>query len=202
MGCKELLQACEREHEQQADRPTDQAQRHGVEQIHQAGRIGRELVQRLEEMPAEQDEDDGGHGRGEQAGEQHPEIRLLAAGSALRRFQAQDRAAERRRDKGGEHAADAGIAQRARLLLVELELVGDQRAHAAARIRQRRFGAEAGAGDERHESRDHDPGRVAIVEAPGLAKLEHHFGKDAVVIAKELHQQPDQQAADGADQRW
>ena len=63
-----------------------------------------------------------------------------------------------------------------------------------------RFGAEAGAGDERHKGRDHDAGGVAIVETSGLAKLLHHVGKDAVVIAKQLHQQPDQQAADGTDQ--
>ena len=40
------------------------------------------------------------------------------------------------------------------------------------------------------------PGRVAIVEAAGLAEFEHQFGKDGVVIAEELHQQPDQQAAE------
>ena len=44
------------------------------------------------------------------------------------------------------------------------------------------------------------PGALAIVEAPGLAEFAHQFGKDGVVIAEELHQQPDQQAADGADQ--
>ena len=102
--------------------------------------------------------------------------------------------------KAASIAADAGIAQRARLLLIELELVGQQRAHAAAGVRQRRFGAEAAAGDERHKGGDHDAGGVAIVEAAGLAEFEHHFGKDGVVIAKELDQQPDQQAAEGADQ--
>ena len=54
--------------------------------------------------------------------------------------------------------------------------------------------------DERHKGGDHDAGGVAIVEAAGLAEFEHQIGKDAVVIAEELHQQPDQQAADGADQ--
>ena len=118
----------------------------------------------------------------------------------MRRFQAQQRPAEGSGDEGGEHPADAGIAQRARFLVVELEPVRNQRADAAARVRQRRFGAEACAGDERHEGRDHDAGGVAIVEASGLAELLHDVGKDAVVIAKELYQQPDQQAADGTDQ--
>ena len=83
---------------------------------------------------------------------------------------------------------------------IELELVGDQRAHAAAGVRQRRFGAEAGAGDERDKGRDHDPGGMAIVEAAGLAEFEHQIGKDAVVVAEELHQQADQQTAEGADE--
>ena len=87
-----------------------------------------------------------------------------------------------------------------RFPLVELELVGHQRANAAAGVRQRRFRAQAAAGDERHEGGGHDPGGVAIVKAASLAKFEHQFGKDGVVIAKELDQQPDRQAAEGADQ--
>ena len=81
MRLESALQVPERPHEQQADRAADQAQRHGVDQVHQPGRVGRELVQRLEEGPAQQDEDHRRHGRGQQAGEQHPEIgRLAAAG--------------------------------------------------------------------------------------------------------------------------
>ena len=38
-----------------------------------------------------------------------------------------------------------------------------------------------------------------ISERPVLPELKHHFGKDAAVVAKELDQQPDQQAAEGAD---
>ena len=109
-------------------------------------------------------------------------------------------------DEGSQHPADAGIAHRARFLVIELEPVGGPGANPTAGVCQRRFGAKTGAGDERHEGSDHDPGCVAIVEASGLAKFEHQFGKDAVVIAKDLHQQPDQQTAEGADQqgeqRW
>ena len=75
---------------------------------------------------------------------------------------------------------------------------GRRKAHAG--IRQRRFGSQTGAGDERHEGGDHDPRGVAIVEASGLAEFAHQIGEDTVVIAEELHQQADQQAAGSADQ--
>ncbi len=178
----------------------DQAQRCSVQQIPQARGIVRELVQRREELPAQHDERHGRDGRSQQAGEQYPEIGLLAAGSALRRFQTEDRPTNRLGDEGSEHAADAGEAQGARFRFVELELVGHQRADAAAGVGQRRFGAEAAAGDERHESSDHNPGGVAIAEAAGFAEFLHQFGKDGVVVAEELDQQPDQQAAEGTDQ--
>ena len=41
---------------------------------------------------------------------------------------------------------------------------------------------------------------MAIVEATGLAKFEHQVSKDRVMIAKGFYQQPDQYAADRADQ--
>ncbi len=39
-----------------------------------------------------------------------------------------------------------------------------------------------------------------IIEAPGLAEFKHQISKDTAVVAKEFHQQPDQQPADSADQ--
>ena len=124
----------------------------------------------------------------------------LAGHPALGRLQTQQRPAKWIGDKCSQHPTHAGIAHRARFLLIELELIGDQSADSSAGVRQRRFRAQAGAGDERHEGCDHDPGGVAIVKASGFAKFAHHFDKDAAMIAEELYQQPDQQTAEGTNQ--
>ena len=112
----------------------------------------------------------------------------------------QQRAAKGRRYERGQHTADAGVAQRAHAVGVELQAVAQPGADAAAGIRQRRLRTQAGACHERDKRRHDDAGGVAIVEASSLAKLAHDLGKDAAVVAKLFHQQADQQAAGGADQ--
>ena len=121
----------------------------------------------------------------------------LARYSALRQFQTQQCPAEWIGDEGSQHPADAGIAHRARFLLIELELIGDQRAYSTAGVRQRRFRAQARPGDERHEGRDHDPGGVAIVEASGFAKFAHQLSKD-----RRYGRQRTSPAARPANHRW
>ncbi len=97
-------------------------------------------------------------------------------------------------------ALDAGVAERARFLILELEPVGGQGAQPATGVGQRRFGAEAPARDKRHNCSDYNAGRVAIVEPAGLAELAHHLGKDGLMIAEVPDQQPDHQTAQRADQ--
>ncbi len=124
---------------------------------------------------------------------------FLPAGTALSGFQPQERAAERGGNEGSQHRADPGKTHRAGFLIIHFQPVGDQCANAAAGIRQGGFRTQAGSGDERYQSGDYDPRRVAVIKTPGPAEFKHQLGKDGIMVTEQLDQQPNQQTSKGTN---